>query len=417
MTDRSTASASSPESSGRPRSRAALVIARLIALSLPFLVMALAMELGLRVMGITHPVFYQTDEHRGFGLRPGFRGWWITEGRSFISVNSDGFRDREHPVEKPASVYRIAVLGDSFTEAMSVPAEQAFWSVLESELKACGALAGKTPEVLNFGVSSYGTAQEYLTLHHNVWKYDPDLVLVAFFSGNDVRNNSRALEQGESLPYYVLKDGELSLDDSFRTSAYYARQTSWKWKLLRSVLDQSHLAQYLNMIRTRVMSRAQAAQGNQGEAGVDVGVYREPRDATWKDAWEVTEALFRKIRDEVREKRSRLLVATVSNAVQTAAPADREAMVKRQQIEAFYPEDRVVRAGRRDGYAVFNLARALQKQAEEQKAVFHGFAGKRYGEGVSNGHWNSLGHRAAGELLAREICRQAGEETGTAVPR
>ena len=72
--------------------------------------------------------------------------------------------------------------------------EDTFWSVMERELGQCALFAGRRVEVINFGVSGYGTVQELMTLRHYVWDYDPDVVVLAFTTGNDVRNNLRALE-------------------------------------------------------------------------------------------------------------------------------------------------------------------------------------------------------------------------------
>ena len=69
--------------------------------------------------------------------------------------------------------------------------------------------------MINFGVSGYGTAQELLTLRHYVWDYSPDIVLMAFLPGNDVRNNSKELEPEKLRPFFRLRDGELELDRSF----------------------------------------------------------------------------------------------------------------------------------------------------------------------------------------------------------
>ena len=125
-------------------------------------------------------------------------------------------RDREHDIAKPPGVLRVAVLGDSYAEAMQLPMAQAFWAVLERELAGCGALDGRPVEVINFGVSGYGTAQELLTLRHDAWRYDPDLVVLAFLTGNDVRNNSRGLDGDPDRPYFVERDGRLVPDEGFR---------------------------------------------------------------------------------------------------------------------------------------------------------------------------------------------------------
>src|ERR1039457_3727344 len=183
----------------------ALLVAGGIALAL------LLIEAILRVMGLGYPVFMQLDGQLGSSLRPGVQGWFRTEGRSWVAVNSDGMRDREHAVEKPPGTFRIAVLGDSMTEAMQVPRERNFSSILENRLRGCRQLGGKTPETLNFGVSGYGTAQELIMLRTRVWKYHPDMVLLAVFPGNDIRNNRASLNRDPFCPYYSHQDGRLTL--------------------------------------------------------------------------------------------------------------------------------------------------------------------------------------------------------------
>src|SRR5712692_7630396 len=150
-------------------------------------------ELFLRIIDYSYPIFYVTDYYRGFALRPGIEGHYQREGGSYVRINSDGQRDREHSKAKPPDTVRIAVLGDSFAEAMHVPMEQTFWSLLERKLEECNAFPGKHVEVMNFGVSGYGTAQELLTLRQKVWDYSPDIVTLTFTSYNDIYDNSRAL--------------------------------------------------------------------------------------------------------------------------------------------------------------------------------------------------------------------------------
>src|SRR6476469_9933302 len=83
-------------------------------------------EIFLRVIGYSYPLFYTTDSYRGFALQPGIEGQYQREGESYVRINSDGLRDREPSNTKPADTVRIAMLGDSFSEAMHVPMEQTF---------------------------------------------------------------------------------------------------------------------------------------------------------------------------------------------------------------------------------------------------------------------------------------------------
>src|SRR5438552_2622971 len=58
---------------------------------------------------------------------PGHSGCYAREGRSCYTINAEGWRDVAHELAKPPGVYRIAVLGDSYVEALQVELEQTFW--------------------------------------------------------------------------------------------------------------------------------------------------------------------------------------------------------------------------------------------------------------------------------------------------
>src|SRR5882724_8422381 len=75
-------------------------------------------EGALRLAGHSYPEFYMADASRGFGLRPGAEAWYRVEGSSYVRINSDGLHDREHSKAKPADTIRIAVIGDSYAEAL-----------------------------------------------------------------------------------------------------------------------------------------------------------------------------------------------------------------------------------------------------------------------------------------------------------
>ncbi len=185
-------------------------------------------ELGLHIGGIkgqkkpiepvSFDIYRLDDPDRGWSFNPGASFQWQGEGeRPFILVNKDGLRDREHTKEKPPKTYRIAVLGDSFAEALQVPMEKTFWWKMRKQLnKKCSALGDRKVEVINFGVQGYGTAQELMTLRHKVWEYSPDLVILAFFPGNDLINNSKKLEFYKRRPFFVYKNGELVPDQSWQ---------------------------------------------------------------------------------------------------------------------------------------------------------------------------------------------------------
>ena len=52
---------------------------------------------------------------------------------------------------------------------------------------------------------------------------------------------------------------------------------------------------------------------------------------------------------------------------------------------------------------MLNLAPLFQSYAEENKVFLHGFQSSG---NLGRGHWNEDGHRLAGELIARWLCRE-----------
>jgi hypothetical protein len=359
-------------------------------------------ELLLRLIGVSYPVFIRTDSIRGTAHIEGAEGWYRSEGESWVEINRDGLRGPDVAVEKPAGTFRVALLGDSYIEAVQVPFDQTVGEVLEGRLST---LRGTPVEVLNFGVGGYGTTQELLTLQQKVWKYAPDLILLAVTTGNDISDNYRPLKRVDYIPYYVLRDGQLALDTSFLRSREYLNRSTRTSRFLLSVVQHSRLAQLLNQVRhsRRAGERERDRAGTGEELGLDDNVYLPPPpNSDWQKAWSITEGVLRLMRDECRSKHVPLAVVTLTtgNQVQPVLE-EREKLLRRLGVkDLYYPDRRLAEFGRREGIPVLQLAPPMARQAEERHVFFHGFDGR-----LGRGHWNRDGHRFAGELLASWIAR------------
>jgi lysophospholipase L1-like esterase len=395
-------------------------------LALSGLVVALLIaEIALRIIGYSAPYLYMTDQERGIALRPNVEGWYRREGKQYVRINSDGLRDREHSKEKPANRLRIAVIGDSYAEALQVPVESAFWAVMERRLQECQALGGREVEVINFGVSGYGTAQELITLRRHVWDYKPDIVVLAVTTNNDITDNSRALKKSD-IPYFVYGDGGLTLDDSFQNSRTFRLRNSAFDRALNWIRNRSRViqavveaARAIRIHMTRETAQSSPPVPGQAqtegtperpsnrrdppleEPGIDNLIYREPHDAVWEDAWRVTEGLIKLMRDEVRAGGAKFLVVTLSNGIQVYPNrAARQDFLRRVGAsDLFYPDLRLKDFCEREGIPVLTLAPRLQAYADQNNDFLHGFD-----ESIGNGHWNPLGHRVAGEMIAQKLC-------------
>ncbi|MEW5946370.1 MAG: SGNH/GDSL hydrolase family protein [bacterium] len=359
-------------------------------------------EVVLRIAGISIPKFFRVDDTLGMSHRPGVKGWWIREGKTYVSINSEGLRDRERSKVKPPGTIRIAVLGDSYVEAFNVPFEKAFTSVMERELGKCKKLGARRIEVINFGVGGYNTGIELLALRHHVWNYSPDIVLLAFYSENDIMDNSKSMFYDGTRPYFVLRDGRLELDNSFKDSPYFKSRKSWYSRAAYCVLNYSRVLQVIEESRItlkRILMQRKQRLANLPKKGLML--YLEPTDELWQEAWLITEKLISTMASEVEEKGARFILTALSNPTQAHPSKEvrKKTMKNLGVTDLFYPDRRIEALGERLGFPVITLGRQFQSHAEENQAFLYG---SKETKGV--GHWNEEGQRLAGKTVAEYIC-------------
>ena len=158
----------------------------------------LAVEAGLRIF---HPVpfvtevnmYFIADAHTGYRLQPNSVGRFVDniEAKS----NSWGHRDDDASQAKRDGVFRILVLGDSFTAGVNVRQEEAYPQVVERLLKA---RLGDTVEVVNAGVGGWQPFQYAQYYEYYGAKFNPDLILIGFFVGNDTYDQMRSIEEAST---------------------------------------------------------------------------------------------------------------------------------------------------------------------------------------------------------------------------
>ncbi len=140
--------------------------------------------------------FCQYDRVLGWRNKPLTEGVFSsTDFSTYVTINSKGLRAHEADYEKPPGVRRIAVIGDSFAWGSAVDDNETFSEVLNRELTGT--------EVINMGCSGYGTDQSLLFLLEEGLKYQPDVVIYAFY-GNDVGENGANISYGYPKPMFGL---------------------------------------------------------------------------------------------------------------------------------------------------------------------------------------------------------------------
>ncbi len=148
-------------------------------------VIALFFELVLQLVAAFRPsysvLFLEPDSRVGWKMVPNYNWTWAGNhwyANAFsvdVKSNSLGFRGGEIHEKKPVGAIRVAMLGDSFVEAIQVPLDRTSSKLIQSIM---GGLDGEnTWEVLNFGVSNYGVGQYLLLWENYVKDYSPDYVV------------------------------------------------------------------------------------------------------------------------------------------------------------------------------------------------------------------------------------------------
>ena len=382
-------------------------LANIALLCATLLFCALFFEIALRLIGIGYPYFTKVDPYLGFSPRPNAQGWKSNEGEAFIQINSQGYRGKEYPLEKPDETYRVVLLGDSFAEALQVKEEERFSAIVEKELSSSyKALNEKEVEVINLGVSGYSTAQEYLMLKHKGWNLDPDAVLLAFFPGNDVHENTSRLTTKRDRPFFTLStENTLLLDASFRETDFFKKQTSLPARMMHVFVNHSRIAQVLNHTRLALRTKEDVQNKPQIGKGLYVNVFSIPDTPELTSAWDVTNALIQEMKKESEEHDSLFGVFSVSIAFQVDPDIEhqQERMLELGVTDSLYTDKLISRLD----VPFLALTTYLQEVSQHDQIYIHGFENTELG----TGHWNELGHRIAGERISAFLCELLAKES------
>ena len=354
-------------------------------------------EATVRMLHLVQDRFWEPDPLLGVRHIRGKSGWWTQEDHEFrvpVQMNAHGLRDVDHAYAKPVGRARVLVLGDSFVEALQVPLEQSLGRRLATIL-------GDRFEVISAGVSGYGTASQSLFLQTEGWRYDPDIVVVAFFPGNDVKNNSPTME--DIIPPVYDAEGNLQ-----RVSSPFGGDPS-VWQTRKSWRDRSDAYRFTRQIllqhpalagplhRWGVLGADKPLQPHERDGvPIDYEVFGTEPSAEWQAAWDHTFHLLADIRASVQQHGRRLLVVVIPprylvypawwGEVLASHPA-----MSGRAWDVSGPTKRIVEWCARQAIACLDLAPVFIAAAHHSTPLyFH-----------HDGHWTVAGHELAAQTLTR----------------
>ena len=297
----------------------------------------------------------------------------------FVEFDNDGMRIDSYDGEAKCVV---GVFGDSFTSALQVGQFEDYSSITETKLRE----AGFDVNFRNFGLGRLGTAGEYLRYKQLVDKnYKFDHVILQFYPGNDVVNNSKILNAYEEhvggFAYFVIRDGQLVREDSRPQSAEVGF-----FPIREFLAKYSHIANLLHSARYRISAMEREKWQFQG--------FNPNPEPVWQQAWNVTEAVLEKWVQEARSDSTDLSVVMVTSHPQLTG------LIESLGFQRDYPNNRIRKLALEMGVGyldILPIALNYIKQTNLQPPYF---------SWETDGHYSQLGHRLVADALTQRMQEQ-----------
>ena len=266
------------------------------------------------------------------------------------STVENGFREwGKIDTDKP----RVFFLGDSFTQAIQVSNEKAYFNVVKENIPM---------EVFVFGCEGYGTLQEYLILDQYIDLIKPHVVILQFCS-NDFENNSFDMESHAIVanqkirPYWV--NGEITYRNSL------------SWNVYKFFL--CHLKLFRFFDEKILQMKFKKFHG-----------YHYPSKSAEED--EMRQRHFIKSLNITQELMLQFKRRIPKGTYFTAFNSDTD-----EPNNTYFKEI----AKRNDIDVMESVPIAIEKASKQKKVVF----------AMDGGHWNNLGHKIVGMEIAKYLSK------------
>ncbi len=364
----------------------AILLVSLPSLVLSILLLEVLARLFLPVSDVPATYF---DPVLGNHFVPNQTGRYIKRHGAEVSaqyrINSDGWNSpHDYAFDKKANTFRIAVIGDSYVEALQVDYDKSYPALLEKKLNSLDERRCSF-EVFSFGHSGASLMQYAAVLRAAVLPLQPDLLIL-----NVVQNDLH-----ESLTEFGRSDNWTIGRSLGSVEEVPPRLPSRLW--LRRVARNSALIRYLVVnwdlpARIRILKDLMLGDLRRYEANVDVTA--EP----WQDesALEISVALVAdRLAVSLAECRCPLLLVVDGN--RTAIYEGNDPTKSKT-----YLVNRMMRKlAQASGSPLLDLTEVYERLWQDQRRRF---------ESRADYHWNEYGH----SVVARAILTKLLEEGLTA---
>jgi lysophospholipase L1-like esterase len=320
---------------------------------------------------------------------------------SIKRTNSMGFRDRERILARTSSAPRVLALGDSFTWGAGVSYDDTFVTLVERGLQRYSPEA----EVVNLGLVGY-QPEEYLSLlrAHGLG-YQPDLVLVNFYVGNDFMPVEGALMTVAGQRHRVHVNGNWFHDhvswDHWYLSHNLAYASLFGRAWIRHAMGQSDLGLW------------NSALGNHNDHGKPApfpgwsrqylrsilgtgDLYLAQDTDAFRARWDETRVILEKLDAVLRERGIPWILIILPAEIQVDQKLQRLYLEMLKEVPEQYDFDKPQHLlrdwSRRRGVRLIDLAPQFRADVGNHRLYI-----------TNDCHWNENGHALAASAILHEL--------------
>lgn len=334
---------------------------------------------------------FASDPIIGFTYKPNAKTY--EKGREYnapYQINSLGLRDREYG-QKKKSVFRILLLGDSFSVSHGIPIEDSLSRRLERSMQSIADSDGMslTIEVINAAVGGYSPYNYWRAYRRWAPVFKPDIVIVGLSPDDYDCSNENAqylIENGETLA--VSGNGQEPKRSGNNSINRLRKWLSWNSEFY--ILVRNYF--YYNDLVGRVLlwvnakGEAQASQLQQ---------FLVPQPKNMDEAWAKTFSYLERLRNEAAAEGVKVIVAPIPlkleidlKEYESALAASR---LTSQQVDPGQPLRSISTFCKVENIPLLDPRPAIRERHAEVPCYF-----------VYDGHWNTEGIRVAAVSLARQ---------------
>jgi len=321
----------------------------------------------------------------------------------FESFNSKGIRGPEYSYEKQRNEFRIFILGDSHAEGFTVEFHQLFSEVLKKGLNDRNKGGSRHYEVINSGVGGYSTDQELLFYEIEGKKYNSDLVIL-FMCDNDIPGNAMREVWRGGKPVFEIDGEKLELANVPVPETKKPREMGRSSEAMREWL-------YENSRLCRLMREKIRSIYFLYDLLIDLKLMEKPSeripfyfqaskkvpDEKIRYAWQVTERLLKRLREDATSAGADLLVFFVPPQYAIYKKLWNEKKMRFGISNNIWDPDQVgielANICRRNKIDFVDPSDIFRKRAQNKERLYF----------FNDGHWTASGDQLAGEILAEYI--------------